>query len=344
MHRHADNFVDFQARAREFSVGDSVFPFGMFESQAGRVTAVWPAIGMVDVEFPTGERRFPAEELLRANPGNTGNEPPHTDSGMGEMVSVSAGPIPTPKEGAGSADGKFLNALADVPFIRFVDFIRRGQINLEWNPGDAKYEDVVILVEDMALSFGFDVTWPKVIRPGRVVFSFFPKVLRSSSERVVAAFGKKALYWVTKDRQYRMNRQEQESGCPSCPRCEDHSPLKKAIYKRRGGASERLLGCPTCMFLIKEGDIINFNAPVSEVEFEVDAEAKKKASIREHIDYGTTDRERRKHKYVVYARGSLRDAVQAAQKQHPDLRIHDLLLVATDHLGVNEFVYNASAK
>jgi hypothetical protein len=45
--------------------------------------------------------------------------------------------------------------------------------------------------------------------------------------------------------------------------------LKRAIYKRRDGSSERLLGCPGCMFLIKDADIVNFGPVVeSEVELE----------------------------------------------------------------------------
>jgi hypothetical protein len=188
--RQADNFVDFQQRAREFSVGDSVYPFGMFESQAGRVKAVWPAIGMVDVEFPTGERRLPVEDILKSNAENSGNITPKTDSGMSEMVPVSAGPAP--KSGSPSA------------------------------------------------------------------------------ERVAKASQKQAVYWANRDRKYRMRRTEDK---PCCPRCEEHPPLQRAIYKRQEGQSERLLGCPSCMFLIKDSDIINFNGPVQKVELEVEREA-----------------------------------------------------------------------
>jgi hypothetical protein len=86
---------------------------------------------------------------------------------------------------------------------------------------------------------------------------------------VAQAFVKKSLYWAQKDRQYRMTRPEAAGESVACPKCGPDSPLKKAIYKRRDGSSERLQGCPGCMFLIKDADIVNLG-PVSaeEIEFE----------------------------------------------------------------------------
>lgn len=186
-HRQADNFVNYQERATEFQVGDVVVPFGMFDSQAGRVTAVWPAIGMVDVEMPTGNSRLPVEDLQRFD--KDGNAAPtHTESTAGGSgtVSVPGGPSP----------------------------------------------------------------------------------MRPNVGRVTEAHVKKALYWAQKDRQYRMTRSEGESGKPCCPRCEGSPALKRAIYKRRDGSSDRLLGCPGCMFLIKDSDILNLGPVDVDVEIE----------------------------------------------------------------------------
>jgi hypothetical protein len=186
--RQADNFVNYQERATEFQVGDVVVPFGMFDSQAGRVTAVFPAIGMVDVEMPTGNARYPVEDLQRFD--RDGNAiPTHTDSTPGGRPTVSV-------------------------------------------PGG-------------------------------------PHASQPNVERVMAAHTKRALYWAQSDRQYRMNRNEESAGKPCCPRCEGAPALKRAIYKRRDGSSERLLGCPGCMFLIKDADIVNFG-PVIEPEIEVE--------------------------------------------------------------------------
>lgn len=180
MKRQAENNVNYQERAADFSVGDVVVPFGLWDSQAGRVTAVWPAIGMADVEFPIGNRRFPVEDLQRMEDGSA--VPPTTDSAPtgGDSVSVPGGPFPN---------------------------------------------------------------------------------------RVARAYVKKALYWAAKDRKYRMTRPEKDVGCPDCPKCGHGFPLKRAIYKRRDGSSDRLMGCRSCLFLIKDADIVNFGS-VGEIEIE----------------------------------------------------------------------------
>ena len=99
--RTAVNEVNYQERAREFAPGDLVVPFGQYGNVTGRVTAVWPAIGMIDVEFSTGNKRLPVEDVQRVNPENSDASPPLTDStaGGGDFVSVPGGPypqIPTP--------------------------------------------------------------------------------------------------------------------------------------------------------------------------------------------------------------------------------------------------------
>lgn len=172
MRRVSNNYVNYQQRAEEFSVGDIVVPFGAWDAQGGRVTAVWPAIGMVDVEFANGNRRYPVEDVQRMDiQGNV--VPPHTDSVPG------------------------------------------GQ--------------------------------PTVQVPGG-----------PSVAKVAATYEKKSMYWISKDRQYRMTQPEISAGCPNCPKCGGGNPLKKAVYKRRDGSSEQLMGCSSCMFLIKNSDIINY--------------------------------------------------------------------------------------
>jgi hypothetical protein len=65
MRKQSTTYADYQARGREFSVGMRVFPFhGGSADKAGVVMQVFPAIGMVDVEFPFGSKRFPVEDLV----------------------------------------------------------------------------------------------------------------------------------------------------------------------------------------------------------------------------------------------------------------------------------------
>lgn len=88
-------YVDYQQRAKSFAVGDLVYPF-LHGNQniIGRVVAVWPAIGMVDVEWPHGSERFPVEDLQIHAPGEY-EPPPVEDANVpgGEgTVSVPGGP------------------------------------------------------------------------------------------------------------------------------------------------------------------------------------------------------------------------------------------------------------
>jgi len=58
-------YVNYQARATAFHVGDRVYPILKGNpSNGGTVVAVWPAIGMVDVQYPHGATRAPVEDLL----------------------------------------------------------------------------------------------------------------------------------------------------------------------------------------------------------------------------------------------------------------------------------------
>lgn len=77
--------VDYQTRAEEFAFGDmveSLSSLGIF----GRVTAVYPAIGMVDVEWPTGNTREPVESLQRFIEGDDATPPrtQNTPGGVGK--------------------------------------------------------------------------------------------------------------------------------------------------------------------------------------------------------------------------------------------------------------------
>jgi hypothetical protein len=79
---------------------------------------------------------------------------------------------------------------------------------------------------------------------------------KASARRVAEAYVKKALYWVEADRQFRATRAELDGSSFTCPKCKT-STLKKAIYRRKNGQSEHLLGCPTCLFLVLRDSITN---------------------------------------------------------------------------------------
>jgi hypothetical protein len=183
--KNAENNVNYQERAREFAPGDYAVPYGHTHELAGRVTAVWPGIGMVDVEFTAGNKRYPVEDLQKVNIGESSVTPPSINSAPGGQPTVSV-------------------------------------------PGGPREEDARQVVASLS---------------------------RVEPRRVAEAFVKRALYWHSADRRYRASLEETGAGEYRCPKCKD-STLRPATYKRRGGQSEKLLGCPECLFLIKRQDII----------------------------------------------------------------------------------------
>lgn len=182
MRKQADT-GNYQARAQEFEVGQAVTLAGGSETDVGRVTAVYPAIGMVDVSFAHASARYPVEDVLILDDKGNIVPPRHENvpGGAGQAAFLSEGCPQTGRE-----------------------------------------------IEKMA-------------------------------KNVSNAWSKKALYWNARDRKYRCTRGEDDKGLYSCPRRGCDGTLKPAVYKREDGKSTSLMGCPSCMFLIKEQDIIRKN-------------------------------------------------------------------------------------
>jgi len=210
MGKTATTYLDYQQRAAEFRVGDAVIPFGARPEQAGRVVAVFPAIGMVDVEFSYGNKRYPVEDLQRIRPSQPVISP------MTDSVPGGSGTVPVP-------NGPYKNMnVMDRPMPTF-------QVSPE---------------EQAEAQRG---------REDRVKAS---SLARKLTDRVAAAYVKKAIYWNGADRKYRATGGEIEGKVYFCPKCKEVE-LKKAVYKRVEGQSERLFGCPSCLFLVKRDDITN---------------------------------------------------------------------------------------
>lgn len=170
MQKRSTQYVDYQRRSQAFELGMRVYPFlGGNPSRSGIVISVFPAIGMVDVQFPHGSQRYPVEDLV---------------------VDTS---------------GDYQNIYSD---------------DQDTVPGGI----------------------------GTVPVS--SRAVKKQASRVASKYMKRAIYWYKKDRTYRQCRNEEK---PCCPKCKD--PLGNTVYKRRGGKSEKLLACYTCLFIIKPSDI-----------------------------------------------------------------------------------------
>jgi hypothetical protein len=65
MNKKSTVYVNYQQRAKAFKRGMRVYTFWEGNSaQPGVVVAVYPSIGMVDVQYPNGSQRVPVEELI----------------------------------------------------------------------------------------------------------------------------------------------------------------------------------------------------------------------------------------------------------------------------------------
>ena len=69
---------------------------------------------------------------------------------------------------------------------------------------------------------------------------------------------KVALYWKEKGRRYCPSREERDTGVLNCPRCK--AQMGRTVYKKH----VKLYACPSCLFLIKPGDLIDPAAPGAE--------------------------------------------------------------------------------
>ena len=105
-------YVNYQARASGFKVGDRVYPLLKGNpANGGTVVAVWPAIGMVDVQYPHGETRSPVEDLLidrRMSIESEVDVQSDTVPGGTHTVPVSGGPGPEVREASQRVTSSFL--------------------------------------------------------------------------------------------------------------------------------------------------------------------------------------------------------------------------------------------
>lgn len=135
--------MDYQARASVFEPGDRVYPvLGGNPAAGGMVIAVWPAIGMVDVQFPHGSSRYPVEDLAIDTSGNfEGLADFQADSipGGTPTVSVPGGPARLQKD---VREERVEEAFRNAAEVRVsVDRVAEAYVKkaLYWNAPDRKY-------------------------------------------------------------------------------------------------------------------------------------------------------------------------------------------------------------
>lgn len=255
--------ANYQEIAAAFSPGDIVTIFGMSKDLAGRVVAVWPAIGMVDVEYPSGTRRLPVEDLQRFD-GSGNPVPPSTGYVPGGQITtpVSAGPF-------GALAVALRVATTSPSVIRLASYDQTSYEILRTaskvyrtasRPTSTMIEarDALHLVKVACdCTKGEDPQEDGLIEgiSEAVRRLFVANELHGLPVRLASRIQKSAIYWAGKDRKYKPKKSELDSGIYTCPKCVG-VPLRKAIYRRRRGRSELLYGCPSCMFLIERRAIL----------------------------------------------------------------------------------------
>jgi hypothetical protein len=140
-----------------------------------------------------------------------------------------------------------------------------GQVDIEYAWGSGRYpvEDVQ-RVTDVAAKppSSENTTVPGGAGTVGVPGGPVERTAVQSVDRLAHAFVKRALYWASKDRHYRGTKAECDGGKYACPKCKANEEtglrpsLRPANYKRMDGVSSKLLGCPECLFLIKQQDIV----------------------------------------------------------------------------------------
>lgn len=237
-------FIDYWTLAKNFARGDTVTRWNQYYGTPyetpGFVIAVHPGIGFVDVEFPWGEERVSAEELLAVR-DTSFYSPPQYETGYTSWD----------KDQSYIEDGTANTYNYAWPKKASIDKIA------------SDYDRVSMLAYKLAhqcLSNGLSAI--ESYRVISKVGSDIPDHLIKDSIQIVFK-NRQALYWVAPGRQYRMNKTELDDGLPDCPKCGTN--LQKTNYKKH----TKLFVCPECMFCIKPSDIEGLPTEISEIGFGV---------------------------------------------------------------------------
>lgn len=229
--------IDFWKLVKDFKPGDTVQRFALGHGDlspfVGRVTAVHKGIGYVDVQWPYGNERMSAEEIVRVNPQFAKYLPPSLD------FSYYAGYDVTMARQAAKLGNLWRTDALPATF--YVDLASL------WT----KSADEVATYDELWHRYGH-TTDDEILRSE--VAKFY-RLARNASEMRIQAFAhRSASYWVAQNRQFRVTQEELLTKRPSCPKC--GKAMRKTTYKMEKGARARLFACPKCLFLLKRDNLL----------------------------------------------------------------------------------------
>lgn len=100
MKRKKKGYMNFQQRAYDFKVGDAVIPQYDENTSVGRIVALYPAIGMADIQFSYGQGRYPVEDIEKVTESELGASAPNFEDVPGGAGTVSVPGAPPKKASA----------------------------------------------------------------------------------------------------------------------------------------------------------------------------------------------------------------------------------------------------
>lgn len=232
--------IDYWTLTKDFTQGDTVQKLMSSGSEltpyVGRVTAVMPGIGFVDVQWPFGNERVSPEELVRVNPDFIRYTPP----------TLSPSYYPGLDAGPGAKAGS----------------LRKANGQPLWNDVQPGFHLELAKAYHKGASAlqAYDVLWHQFRYANdealRAEVQHFYSVANNLSTAMLSEHATKtAAYWASKDRKYRATRSELDTRTVTCPKCKE-ATMKRATYKMENGVKAKLLACPSCMYLLKQTDLL----------------------------------------------------------------------------------------
>ncbi len=230
--------IDYWGLTRDYKNGDAVQRFmpgdpGNLSPFVGMVTAVHRGLGMIDVQWPTGNERISSDELVKVNPSLMRYLPP-------------------------TLDQSYLSY--DIQKARQASSSQKLWRTIELPQGF--HRDLARLWLRQANEVAaYDALWRTHVAQGASdaavrdeIAKFYLISKNLGALRIQQHLKKTAAYWVAQNRQYRMTGEELQVRCPNCPKC--GTRMVRTTYRMQEGTKHKLFACPKDLFLIEDTSLI----------------------------------------------------------------------------------------
>jgi hypothetical protein len=228
--------IDYWTLSKDFSPGDFVQKYLPSRNQnlspfVGRVTAVLPGIGFLDVQWPFGNERVSPEEVVRVNKEFAAYLPPMHDFSY--------------YPGLEQERARLASRLPWKPTELPLGF--HTEVAKLWHRGASEVQAYDDLWHRYASVTSDDLLRREITQVYKFADTVTTLFFDAHAQRT-------AMYWVSQNRQHRATQSEVQAKRPNCPKC--GTSMRKATYKMAEGQRMRLFACPKDLYLIKQTDIL----------------------------------------------------------------------------------------